>query len=397
LKKPFKKTTLFVMAALATLCAAAAAQPPFQGAVIKSLSGDVALRVAGSDWFPAHEGTTIDPGMEIRAADGATLEAVAARSLQMFWLGPAEGSVVKHRKPETDPAAPDIEITKGHLALSFSPAESGANLVVRTDAGLITLNPGLYSIIASGKDRPLKIAVSEGRACLKRPDAKAFCTDDKKMISYDPGSDKAPRSSAVENSLLNQWKRLDWSIVGLKPDIRVIQPQEGALFTDSNITIVGVTTKGATVKINNREVNVKPDGSFSSLVSLFEGENKINVTARGRGGKTATIIRSVSLDTTPPILTISQPPSNFDPTSVGSCDSQNYYIQIFGLTEPGVSLQANGVNVSRFIEDDGSFLIQDFPIRRSERTLIIEAEDMYRRRSREVFHILEPSDPSRCN
>jgi hypothetical protein len=144
--------------------------------------------------------------------------------------------------------------------------------------------------------------------------------------------------------------------------------------------------------VNNKAFPVKENGSFSGNITLFEGDNKVVVQARSASGATTTVTRQVSLDSSPPMLTISQPTSNFDMTLIGTCDSRNCYIQVFGLTEPGVSLSINGVNVSRYIEDDGSFFIQDFPVRRTERTLTFEAEDMLRQRTVEVLYVAPPSD-----
>lgn len=357
--------------------------------VVKSTSGDTSLRVAGSDWFPAHQGTSIDPGMEIRVADNAVLEAVAGNSLQFFIIGPAQVALPKKKKSE--PGSPDLLLTRGHIAISFSAGDSDSTFVIQTDSGNIEIKSGLISV-ALLQSNSLKIAVSDGRACFKKTDAKQICADEKKMIVADP----TPKLSNVEQSFEKIWKKFDWSVGGVKPDLKVVQPQEGAYFTDSSITILGTTSKGATVKVNNKDMSVKADGSFVGNITLYEGENKISIQAYSRSGKSISLTRSVFLDTTPPLLTVSQPPPNFDPTTVGTCDSQNYYVQIFGITEPGVSLSANGVNVSRYIEDDGSFLIQDFAIRRGEKTLIIEAEDMHRRKTREVLHINEPSDPSSC-
>ncbi len=238
--------------------------------------------------------------------------------------------------------------------------------------------------------------MSEGKACLKPTSGKPVCADEKKMIISE-SPEKQPRIAGLDNAIIAAWKKYDWDVMGLKPDLKVIQPQDGAYETDPGIIVVGVTSKGASVKINNKEVSVKTDGSFTAQIMLFEGENKVSVHARSRTGKTTTLTRTVFLDTTAPLLTVSQPTPNFDPTSMGTCDQQYFYLQIFGLTEPGVALLANNVNISRFIEDDGSFLVQDFPIRRTEHTLTIEAEDMFHRRTREVIHIGEPSDPNRCN
>jgi len=389
--KIFLSITLLGFIAVATVSVYAQAPTP----VIKSFSGEVLLRVAGSDWFPAHQGTSIDPGMDIKIPDGGYIEAAAGRTLQLFWFGPGEGAGGRRFKPDSATASVNIEFRKGQLLFAYIPPSKGDVLAIRTNAGIVSCDAGLFSIsTGTGKEKSLKIAASEGKACLKPSDGKPICTDEKKMIVSE--QDKTPRTASIDNTIISAWKKYDWDIIGVKPDLKIIQPQDGAYATDPGVIIVGVTSKGASVKINNKETPVKPDGSFTAQIILFEGENKISIQARSRAGKTTSLTRTVLIDTTPPLLTVSQPTPNFDPTSMGTCDQQNYYLQIFGLTEPGVALLANGVNISRFIEDDGSFLVQDFPIRRTERTLSLEAEDMFHRRTREVIHIGEPSDPERC-
>lgn len=385
------KSLFFVFVITAGFAAWSYGQPPLPPLKIRSLQGKVDLQIQGSDWFPAHEGTELDPGMAFRIGEGGTLEAASGRSIHWFWFGPGEGAVGLRSKNQNAAGAADLELRKGMIAIAFHSAEADASFLISTPQGTVQFGTGLFGIDWQ-ENKQLRIAASEGSACLKRAQSKSLCADDGKMLVIDAKDEKPPRIVPVDQDIKNVWKNMDWLIVGNKPEIKVLQPQEGASFTESNIFVVGSTSKGATVTINNKEIEVKRDGSFSGSVSLYEGENRLVVQARSSSGKTATVTRAVYLDTTPPLLTISQPTDNFDPSQIGTCDEDGSYcyIQIFGITEPGVRLIANGLNVSRFIEDDGSFFIQDFPIKQNEHTLRIEASDMNQRRTIEILNIMQP-------
>ncbi len=101
--------------------AAVSAQAQAPAPTIKSFNGTVVLRVAGSNWFPAHQGTTIDPGMDVRIPDGGYIEAAAGRTIQLFWIGPGEGSSGKKQKPDSATSTVNIEFKKGQLLFAYNP------------------------------------------------------------------------------------------------------------------------------------------------------------------------------------------------------------------------------------------------------------------------------------
>ena len=173
--------------------------------------------------------------------------------------------------------------------------------------------------------------------------------------------------------------------------LSVSQPQDGSYASRNPVVVSGKTLPGATVSVNGEKAEVRAGGDYSAKVKLAEGENKISVEAR-LDDKKKTVSLKVIMDTTPPLLTISQPSGYFDPSMFGNCSGRRCYIQIFGITEPGVTLRINRVDVSRYVEDDGSFFITDFPVDTSENSLIIEAEDSFRQRSRQILTISQPSD-----
>lgn len=58
-----------------------------------------------------------------------------------------------------------------------------------------------------------------------------------------------------------------------------------------------------TVTVNGEAVTVNSDGSFNTTITLKEGENTITVVATDGVGKTTTIQRVVTLDTSAPVFT----------------------------------------------------------------------------------------------
>jgi glucodextranase-like protein len=90
---------------------------------------------------------------------------------------------------------------------------------------------------------------------------------------------------------------------------------------------------------------VDPTGTFSAALALREGANTITLNLVEARDLVATSSYSVTLDRTPPTLTISTPPAN------ATIDAQNVIVR--GLTEVGATLTVNGRSV--IVSPDGSF------------------------------------------
>ena len=96
------------------------------------------------------------------------------------------------------------------------------------------------------------------------------------------------------------------------PSLTITAPAEGLETNQSELTVVGstddVTSKPVTiaVKLNGKDcgaVEVGSDGSFSKAVAIDQqGENVIVVTATDKAGKTTTVTRTVTYNTTAPVI-----------------------------------------------------------------------------------------------
>ena len=93
------------------------------------------------------------------------------------------------------------------------------------------------------------------------------------------------------------------------PSLNVTSPTDGLVTNNASITVTGTTNDATsspvTVKISlngsdQGAVTVGGDGAFSKAVTLKEGANVIVVTATDAAGKSSSVTRNVTLDTSVP-------------------------------------------------------------------------------------------------
>lgn len=81
-------------------------------------------------------------------------------------------------------------------------------------------------------------------------------------------------------------------------NLTLSQPENEALMETNQVTVIGKTSKGATVIVNgplkDEVVTTGNDGSFSVTITLEEGANEINVTAYDKTGTEKSEIRTVN-------------------------------------------------------------------------------------------------------
>lgn len=90
------------------------------------------------------------------------------------------------------------------------------------------------------------------------------------------------------------------------PTLSITTPVEGLVTNVAELTVTGttndITSKPVTVTVNNEEVAVNGDGSFSKTITLTSGANQITVVATDKAGKSTTVTRNVTLDTGAPVI-----------------------------------------------------------------------------------------------
>jgi hypothetical protein len=90
------------------------------------------------------------------------------------------------------------------------------------------------------------------------------------------------------------------------PTLNLTSPTDGLITNQASLTVSGTTNDATsspvTLTVNGQSVTVDSDGTFSTTLTLVSGSNTITVVAKDAAGKTTTITRTVTLDTTAPVI-----------------------------------------------------------------------------------------------
>lgn len=107
-------------------------------------------------------------------------------------------------------------------------------------------------------------------------------------------------------------KSTTYTVDTIPPTLNLTAPTEGFITATSALTVAGTTNDATSspvsvaIKLNGTDqgaVSVGTNGAFSKAVTLAEGSNTIVVTATDAAGKTTTVTRTVTLDTSVPKIT----------------------------------------------------------------------------------------------
>lgn len=123
----------------------------------------------------------------------------------------------------------------------------------------------------------------------------------------------------------------------LPPDLVVTSPTMG-LTNDPSVTVAGSTEPDANVTVDGTPVALDANGAFELPVTLFDGPHTFTVVARDVEGNSATALRTITVDTTAPTVTIDSP-------STGLVTNLSA-LGVSGSTEPGARVVVDGFVVS---------------------------------------------------
>lgn len=107
-------------------------------------------------------------------------------------------------------------------------------------------------------------------------------------------------------------KATTYTVDTIPPTLNITAPTEGLITATAALTVAGMTNDATSspvtvaVKLNGTDqgaVTVGSSGSFTKAVTLAEGANTIVVTATDAAGRTTTVTRTVTLDTSVPKIT----------------------------------------------------------------------------------------------
>ncbi len=168
------------------------------------------------------------------------------------------------------------------------------------------------------------------------------------------------------------------------PALTVDAPADGLKTNQKDVTVSGTTEAGATVTVNSTSVTVGADGKFSTMVSLVEGGNAITVSAKDSLNNETSVTRNVTLDTTPPALTLTSP--------VDGLLTNQENVTVEGTTESGATAAVNGASVS--VDAQGKFSVS-VKLNLGENTVTVETKDALGNAvSKSVKATYDPNAPS---
>ena len=102
-------------------------------------------------------------------------------------------------------------------------------------------------------------------------------------------------------------KSATFTIDTVAPTLNVTTPADNLITNEQSVVVSGTTndatTSPVTLKINDVAVTVGSNGAFSHTVNLTEGVNTITIVATDGAGKSTTVVRTVTMNTSAPIIT----------------------------------------------------------------------------------------------
>ena len=101
-------------------------------------------------------------------------------------------------------------------------------------------------------------------------------------------------------------KTATFTVDTVPPTLQITAPSNGLITNKKTVTVSGktddVSSKPVTVTVNGATVTVGTDGTFTKDVTLVEGANTITIVAKDKAGKTTTVTRKVTVDTSAPVI-----------------------------------------------------------------------------------------------
>ena len=99
-------------------------------------------------------------------------------------------------------------------------------------------------------------------------------------------------------------KTTTFTVDTVPPTLNVTSPADGLITNNPSLVVAGTTddstSSPVTLTVNGQAVTVGSNGSFSTTLTLSEGDNTITIKVVDKAGKTTTVVRTVTLDTSAP-------------------------------------------------------------------------------------------------
>lgn len=349
-------------------------QPAPKVATLKDVKGDVQVQKAGvKSWIPAIEGMKIQGGDKIKTK--------AKSEAKIIW---DDGNVVK-LSSYTDflinKAAVDnttgVETTSTHLSIGRTfinikkAMAPGSSFEVSTPSSICGVRSTKFKVEVDGKgDTTIATYdgtvynsaqgeeknINAGNKC-KTEKGKLPCDEEPQDVldAIEQEEEADVVGKVPEEEKKEEEKKAEEEKAGKPITLTIESPASDMDTEEDKIKIIGTTDPDAKLLINGVGANPNAFGKFEMEVTLNEGENTVTIIATNPAGKTITITRKIKktkkekpkeeVDTTPPILTITEPADN---TTVNTSS-----ITVKGTTEPNAKVTVNGNPAS--VSTAGSF------------------------------------------
>jgi len=158
------------------------------------------------------------------------------------------------------------------------------------------------------------------------------------------------------------------------PAITLVQPVQGALLNGSPVLVRVRTEIGAVVTINGVGTE-NPNGNATMNINLSEGPNDIEVTAQDLAGNRAAAVLRLTLDTTPPALSVGSP-ENGTLLAIASAT-------VTGTIEAGSRLFVQG----KAVAVNGTSFSYVWSLAEGENALTLYAEDAAGNRNYAILNV----------
>ncbi len=145
---------------------------------------------------------------------------------------------------------------------------------------------------------------------------------------------------------------------------------------DSTVVTGNVNEHVVEVLVNGQPVTIAADGSFTAVVALVEGTNRIVVSTQDDAGNTASVtLATITRDTVSPTIRVQLLDVNGDPVLpvITSIDTQNVTVSVTIPDTDVFFVTINGQSVVRNAQ--GKFVLSQVPLAVGDNTFVIRAQD----------------------
>lgn len=204
------------------------------------------------------------------------------------------GESLKLKVKETTP--PTVTVTSPTAKQTLTNNKPTiAFTVTDTDSGV---NAGTISVTIDGTKYTSginKTAITNGYSCTFVPGT--ALTD---------GSHTVTVAATDNDGNTKTTTAVTFKIDTVPPALSVTSPTDGLVTNQPTVTVTGTTNDATsspvTLTINGESVTVTSSGTFSHVVTLTNGTNTITVVATDAAGKSTTVTRTVTYNTSAPFI-----------------------------------------------------------------------------------------------